>query len=118
MADRSECWGRCGSLHLLDILLVGSKGVLGRLLDRREELILLSLGRLASGLGGRFEQVDGGPFGLGDPWVLEEVLGHLLREDDRLLLVLRIGDAGALIMGMLQDCFEPTGVERLEIGGK
>ena len=56
--------------------------------------------------------MDGRAFGLGDPRVLEEVLCHLLREDDRLLLLLRIGDIGSLVMGMLQDSLEPISIER------
>ena len=56
--------------------------------------------------------MDGRAFGLGDPRVLEEVLRHLLREDDRLLLLLRIGDIGSLVMGMLQDSLEPISIER------
>ena len=44
---------------------------------------------------------------LGHPWKLKEVLRHLLREDDRLLLLLDLGDAVSLCMGVSQDGLQP-----------
>ena len=94
-------------LLLILVYLVGGEEVDGSPLRWVQQPVLLPFDGLSNRLGGLLEQVDGLAARFRNPRVPKQVLGHLLAQDDGLLLLLHVGDGVALRMGVLQDRFQP-----------